>query len=433
MHIRYSPTVKKSLSRTHRIREAVLLTFCDPVPSEECALLHHLSRKEWHQLLHWLDRNGLALYFLDRLEEQKMTSMLPPMVLARLQQNLANNKVKTAAMIAECRAIHYSFQLAGLSYAMLKGFSLWPVTVPKPELRLQTDFDFLLSEEHIQDAQQILEARGYYLHAVSGRTWEFKGYHTHRHTAGELYKPTAPRKVELHLEGRNAEGGSLLARTVKMDFRGLCMPVLSSVDILLGQGMHVYKHLRYDSTRVAHLVEFRRHIIARYHQDAFWKELQALVEDNPKESFALGFVILFLERVMGRFAPEAFTSWTVDKLPPAARLWVNLYARIAVFRFPSATKLYLLLQNELQQNGVSAKLPLRRVLLPFHLPEAISRGGPDEVWSSRIRRYTDQVRFIWFRLHFHLREGLRYFVESIRWRYCVKKLATRTCQLPDDG
>ena len=41
------------------------------------------------------------------------------------------------------------------------------------------------------------------------------------------------------------------------------MPVLSPVDLFLGQGLHAYKHVCSEFSRVAHLLEFRRHVLAR--------------------------------------------------------------------------------------------------------------------------------------------------------------------------
>ena len=82
------------------MREAVLLTICDPLP-EQFSRLENLSEKDWQKLLHWLDISGLALYFLDRMVELQMCSMLPAAVLARLQRNLQDNIERTRGMIAE--------------------------------------------------------------------------------------------------------------------------------------------------------------------------------------------------------------------------------------------------------------------------------------------------------------------------------------------
>ncbi len=135
-------TIKLPKSREQQTREAVLLTFCEPMPP---ACLKQLSAKEWQRLLTWLDTSGLALYFFDRLVELNQTNTVPRDVLARLQRNLAENTARTQGMFAELKAIHLAFHSADLSYVVLKGFSLWPHSVPRPELRSQLDLDFLIA------------------------------------------------------------------------------------------------------------------------------------------------------------------------------------------------------------------------------------------------------------------------------------------------
>jgi len=421
-HILHINEVDRSLNLAQQRREAVLLTFCDPLPAAY-AKLQHLSVKQWQPLLHWLDTSGLALYFLDRMTELELCEMFPPAVLSRLQQNLADNTAKTAAMIAESTVIHHSFQRIWLSYATLKGFSLWPVSVPKLELRSQLDMDFLVAESSAAEAKNILERRGYRLHAISGRTWEFKTNQEGPHSLKYLYKAMPQRSVELHLEATSTGRSFRLGRTEKRYFHGACMPVLSPVDLFLSQGLHLYKHLCGAHSRTAHLIEFRRHILVRHHDDAFWKNVRQLAERDPKIPIALGLVTALISHVMGDFAPEALTCWTVDCLPAAARLWVELYGRRTVFCNTPGTKLYLLLQKALDPAGVQSGRSLRHALLPCRLPPIIVDATPGEVLSTRILRCRRQLHFILFRLRFHIVEGLRYLYESARWRQHIGRLS----------
>ncbi len=73
------------LSGDQLIRQAVLLVFRDPMPSE-CLRLFHLSRREWSRLLYWLDVSGLALSLLDRLCELGLRDRVPQDILDHLQQ-----------------------------------------------------------------------------------------------------------------------------------------------------------------------------------------------------------------------------------------------------------------------------------------------------------------------------------------------------------
>jgi hypothetical protein len=402
-----------------QIREAVLLTFCDP-PSEACSRLLHLSAMEWQRLLPWLDTSGLALYFLDRLTELKQGEMLPPDVLARLQQNLADNTVRTGGMLAEFSAIHREFQRATLSYATLKGFSLWPYSVPRPELRSQLDLDFLVAEESSREARRILENRGYHLRAISGRSWEFKKDEVPGTSLKDLYKDVPYRSVELHIEPSVNEGSSLLARAEMCEFGDISMPVLSSADLLLGQGMHAFKHVCSEFSRTSHLIEFRRHVIALGDVPAFWSELRSRAEEGPSAAVALGVITLLIAHVMGDFAPASLTSWTVDRLPVCARLWVQIYGERTVFASFPGTKLYLLLQNDLTMSGIPAKRSLRRALVPLSLPPLILHAKPNETLLMRLRRYRTQLHFIHFRFRFHAVEGCRYLREALRWQQSKK-------------
>jgi hypothetical protein len=425
----HTSTSPKSLAKQLQAREAVLLIFCDPVP-EQYARLWPLSDNEWQQLLHWLDTSGLALYFLNRVLELQLNDLLPRAVMGRLQQNLIDNTERLRGMVDESIEIQLEFQSANLSYTVLKGFSLWPHSVPKLQLRSQLDLDFLVAENSASQARQMLERRGYRLHAISGKSWEFKTDQIPQASSlKDLYKNVPHRCVELHIESNTDDDSSLLARTVKRRFHGICMPALSPADLLLGQGLHLFKHVCSDFSRAAHLLEFRRHVLAHREDDAFWRELQGLAETHPRASLALGVVTLLITHVMGDFAPASLTRWTVDRLPDSARLWIELYGRRSVFASFPGSKLYLLLQRALAPAGVPAKRTLRRALLPLRLPPPISPASANDTFSVRLLRRRVQFRFVCFRLRFHVVEGTRYMWELFRWRQHMKSCARRIARL----
>jgi hypothetical protein len=161
-------------------------------------------------------------------------------------------------------------------------------------------------------------------------------------------------------------------------------------------------------------------VLARHHDDAFWKQVQTLAERNPRAHVALGVVTLLISNVMGSFAPEALTHWTVDSLPDAVRLWVSQYGPDAIYGDFPGSKLYLLLQRELEGSVGLPRRSVRRALLPLFFPKAISQRAPNEDLRARIKRYRKQLWFGWFRLRFHGAEGLRYMRESLRWRRLLR-------------
>jgi hypothetical protein len=336
-------------------------------------------------------------------------------VMAHLQQKLHDNVERTRGMAAESVAIQEEFQGAGLLYATLKGFSLCPEPVLKAELRHQFDLDFLVAEESASEARRILERRGYRLYAISGKSWEFKINERPVFALRDLYKDSPGRAVELHIEAQSA-GPRLLGRIERRDFHGIRMPVLSPVDLFLGQGLHVYKHVYSEFSRAAHLLEFRRHVLLRHDDVGFWDGLRSIAGENPRAVLGLGVVTQLITRTMGDFAPEALTCWTADRLPRFAQLWIDLYGRRVVFDNFPGSKLYLLLQKELESAGAPAKRSLRQILLPGKLPPAVIRAPARETLPVRMGRYRLQIIFVLGRLRFHIVEGLRYALESYRWR-----------------
>lgn len=412
-------TAARLRSRKQQLREAVLLAFSDSL-SLQCSPLFQLTARQWQPLLRWLDISGLALYFLDRLADRGVEHLLPPQVRERLRQNLADNRDRMRAFVVESQAIHLEFQRESLSYATLKGISLWPHSVPRLELRSQLDLDFLIGEESAATARRILERRGYHLHAISGRSWEFKTGHLPASNLKNLYRNVLYRSIELHLDSAEPGESLLGTRTEIRSIEGMETPVLTPAEVLVGQGLHLYKHIRSEFSRAAHLLEFRRHVLARREDEAFWRKVRCAAGESLPAALALGFVTLLATQLTGPFAPESLTDWTVRPLPEAASLWVRMYGSRAILTDFPGTKLYLLLQGELGLRDVRAKRSLRQALLPLRLPPPVAHAAKGEQPAVRLRYQISQLRFFCLRSRFHLVEGLRYLWELPRWRRRVK-------------
>lgn len=412
----------RPLGRELRIREATLLTFCDPV-SEQSSKLYTLTPHEWQKLLHWLDISGLALYFLDRITMLKLCDMFPQKVLARLRENLTDNIERTQGMVLESIKIQQEFQQIGLSYATIKGFSHPPDSVPRPELRQQFDLDFLIAERDAPRAQIILERMDYRLSDIIGKSWEFRTKQIPGLSTKDLYRDLPCRTVELHLEPDAPENGSLLARAEIRSWNGIDMPVLCAVDLFLGHGMNAFKDVYSEFFRASRLLEFRRHVLARFDDADFWSALQSVGEVNEKYSLGLGIVIHLLTCVMGDFAPTNLTQWTADRLPFTVRVWIEMYGSRAVFGSFPGSKLFLLLRKELGAPSNAEGRPVWQFLLPLHRPSTVIERSENETFSMRIRRCRMQLQFVLSRMRFHAVEGTRYLWESYRWRQLMGQLS----------
>ncbi|MBW8869968.1 MAG: hypothetical protein JF563_04215 [Acidobacteriales bacterium] len=120
--------------------------------------------------------------------------------------------------------------------------------------------------------------------------------------------------------------------------------------------------------------------------------------------------------MLGESTPETLACWTVDRLPDRLAVWVRTYGRRVMLGDYPGTKLYLLLQQELEKCGVAGKRSAREILMPGQLPPPVIRPFANEQLSTRIRRYAMHLGMIIERTRFHLIEGLRYAVEARRWR-----------------
>jgi hypothetical protein len=403
------------LGRRETARLAALLLFCDPV-SHFCSQLAELSPNDWQSLKKWLDVSGLALYFLDRVIELKVGDLLPAEVFTQLHLNLIDNTERTRRMLTESAEIQGSFRRAGIGYAVLKGISLWPSAVPRPELRSQFDLDYLVAEEDVPVARGILEQQGYRLYAVSGRTSEFKKNERPGVLLRDIYKHFDSYGVEIHAESRSSAKGSLVDRIQWREIDGTMTPVLGRTDLFLGQALHVFKHVCGEFTRASLLLELRRHILAYRNDKAFWDEVQLRATRDQRSAVGFATAMYLTEHVFGKTVPGFARSWAVHSLPDQIGAWVRTYGLRVMLGDNPGTKLHLLLQHELVRQGIERKRSVRSVLLPYQLPPMVIRGLPNERHSVRIRRYTMQFRIVVSRLRFHVVEGLRYLVEARRWR-----------------
>jgi hypothetical protein len=404
-----------ALNHRESVRFAALLLFCDPVP-DDCYRLVDLSPAKWRGLKRWLDLSGLALYFLDRVAELKLCELLPSDVFTQLHLNLIDNSERTRHMIAESSEIQRGFQRNGISYAVLKGISLWPNAASRPELRSQFDLDYLVAEKDVPSARAILERQGYRMYAERGRTSEFKKNERPGVSLKDIYKHFDSYGVEIHAEIGSSSKSSLFNRVEWRQIDRLMMPVLGQVDLFLGQALHVFRHLRGEYTRASLLLELRRHILTHQDNEKFWGELRSRAALDRRSAIGLATALYLTEHLMGPTVPEPVHDWSVDILAEPIRNWVRRYGHRVVLGDPPGTKLFLMLQHELERLGIEGKRPARNVLLPAQLPRMVIRAHPSEKLAIRIRRYAMQIGVVLSRLRFHTLEGLRYLIEARRWR-----------------
>ncbi len=393
------------------LRAAILACFSED-GGKVIRSLDSFSERTWQRELKWLDLSGLGLYLLDHLYSRGQEELLPTAILVRLRENLADNRQRAEAMLAEMIEISLGFERAGILCANLKGATLTPDSVPDLSLRLQLDLDFLVLDSDAEKGRRVLEAMGYALDCKSGNTWEFKIGGSELPQLKDIYKVKPQRSVELHLSPANG----VLERVVRREFLGVELPVLSPIDVYLSQAEHLFKHLCSASTRAAWAIEAKRHIEARAADLAFWRSIQERVDGEPRLALAVSVAALLVEDVFGIALPEYLSELIDVQVSPGVRLWVERYGRQVLQSGAFGTKHYLLLLAELPAYEAGNRGSIRSWLIPRGLPPMITQGFAGERAGSRIRRYWIQLGFLVDRLFFHCVEGGRYLFESVRFR-----------------
>ncbi len=406
--------------------EAVVAVFREP-EDRATILLAPLKEAQWRRSLYWLDASGMALYLLDRLERLDALEVLPKSVLDRLQQNQKDNRRRSEAMLAEFVEINQAFQAVGVSYANEKGFTLWPDSCPDPALRCQLDLDFLVDGNDLEICAEILCGRGYTLRTREKHEWGFRAADDNLAKVGDLYKPKPQRSAELHFTVADdltytPSRDPRLDRAVWKSQSGLAIPCLDPVDQLIAQASHILEHLCTAGTRLAWLLEYKRHVAVHAEDGYFWTEVRVRARDDRRTAIAIGLASLISNLILGGGTPPALDDWTLDRLPPAVRLWAELYGRRSVLADPPGTKLYLLLRDQLDARANAWKEDGRHILLPLRWPARIVNVGKDASPWKRLQGELYQFRFLLYRLRFRVVEGIRYNVEAAKWKRQLRLL-----------
>jgi len=406
----------KESGRAARLKEAVLASFHEPAPSVE-ARLREFAARDWWRAKYWLDVSGLALYFLDRLETLKLQSSVPGPFLLQLRTNLEENRERTTSLFNEAFAVTQAMRQSNIECAVLKGVTLPSESVHDFSLRNQMDLDLLIWESDAKLVEDCLLKFGYSLHAISGDTWEFKAGPSVS-SLKNLYQVRPERAVEVHLLSSRA-GKSKLDRLARSEWRfinGHSLPALSLPDLFIQQGQHLFKHMCSEYTRTSWVLEYWRHICSRLDDAKFWRAAERIAADEPGAGMAIGAATLLTSLIFGSCAPHELASWSMNQVPPGVCLWIHLYGRRILLSDRPGSKLYLLLRKEINPASISEKSARRRLLLPFHLPQGITRAAQNEGLPGRIRRYSLQAGFALRRFRFHVAEGLGLAIESLRWQ-----------------
>jgi hypothetical protein len=402
-----------------RVVDAVIATFRDSA-EHSYQRLGGLTQRDWARSALWMDASGMALYFLNRVQTLGIDEAIPTETLERLLQKQADNRLRCAAMLSEFCSLNEAFQAAGVQYANVKGFTLSPDSCPDPALRLQVDFDFMVDGDDLSICREILEERGYVLTRRDSTKWQFEAGSSELARREDLYKPRPQRSIDLHFTCSEFNPNvptrdKRLDRRMLRAWHGHQFPVLSPADQFAEQAMHLLRHLRSPGTRPSWLLEYRRHMSAHFHDEAFWHEVERISRGLPNVEIAIGLATMLSIRLFGGRAPAQLNEWTLGRLPAPIRLWANLYGRRAVLADGPGTKLHLLLEGELAR-GTNEGRKKGHSLLSLYRMTRICYPTANDSLIKRVRQEYIHLRYFLFRIRFQLVEGYRIRIEQTRWK-----------------
>ena len=391
------------------------------------------SRSEWERAFAWLDVAGLAFYFLQQLKTTNTVDRVPSWILSRLEENFEANRQRVDYMSRRFAVLNRKFSDAGVRYLALKGHSLVPQFCPDPLLRYQGDFDYLVDDQSLAAAQQVLLDAGYRSkHSPSSQEFVFvlqeMGYPSRR---ADQYYARTPHGVELHLDiwDSDLDGIPLIPKLFSVEranvhhSNGFAFPALTDEDAFLLQVLHTCHHLFSQWVRMSCLLEIGYFLEHRVSDVELWNRIEHRVGDNW---VLREFVVIVTELAAKLFAapvPELVRDWGLA-IRPGTRIWIENYARywalgempIHQFSLFPRAKLVRFLHQQYRTDAAVPKSSTRDRVLP---PSRLSR-----IASSVTSNPSVVLSPAWWRRHlliqrcfFHVLADLRYLLEMPRWHW----------------
>lgn len=412
------------------------LSFSD-VSNGSLAAIEKFTHRQWNRVQLWLDDAGLAFYFLQRLKDKHSKTIVPPLVLARLERNFASNQARVGEMSVRFNAINRRFDDAGIRYAVVKGFSLVPEFCPCASFRYQADFDYLIADQSLSAARCVLIDAGYNPRdSRSGKEFIFVAPGAKPSRGDAQYSPQAPHAVELHTDIWDNEMHELqsIPKQFSVDqarrrcWNGFSFPAQTDEDAFLLLVLHACRHIFTQWIRVSNFFEIGCFLNRRWSDTDLWDKIEGRVGENVVMRDFVVIVAEFVTQLFDAPVPRLVQDWAA-RLRPQSRVWVEHYARDwALCELPAyqfclfpRSKLVLFLQQQYQDTSSRLKPRAKDSHLSARLRRITSalRLKPSLLLSPEWRRRNLLLR----RSVFYALAQVRYVCEIPRWRWLTRASA----------
>jgi hypothetical protein len=402
--------------------------------------LRSVSARDWEASLHWLNLSGIALTFWDRVQQHGAESVIPPQVRASLTENLVEHRRRVSSMMPEFNALNERFERAGIDYTVWKGFALIPEYCPDAGLRPSYDYDYVISQDAWQRAQDLLDAAGYA--RKSDPALQVHATFVPRQPAASslrspraLYAEALPRKVELHLQpwDDNAHRISIrlperpLSRKIRRHWQGLSFYALDEQDAFVFQMVHAFQHILHNWCRLGWLLEIAYFLRSRSTDSTFWTRLDTHLAGREPLREIVALVISLAARLYHASLPAPIEDRILTAMRAQVALWVDRYGLSAAVDNFAENKYTLFLYREFVKNEAAWREVRRRSLLPVHRPNRVAEADPSGI-ARRLPPKWKQAWYVMRRLTHHSLSGAGYAFESLRWTRLRRLQAQRAAR-----
>jgi len=404
---------------------------------EHVRSLRNFRPRDWETSLDWLHLSGLAMPFWARLQRLGAEDVTPRQVRTGLEANLADQRLRVTAMKQEFDSRNRQWERAGIEYAAWKGFALIPDYCPDACLRPSYDYDYLVSEDTHDRAQEVLEAAGYVRQRPHG---------TEHHVTfvppnlpsrlaplrDGLYAATFPRKVELHVRLWDEKAFRIplkvperpLDRRFLRTWQGLSFYSLGEEDAFVFQTLHTFQHILHNWCRLGWLLEIAYFLEHRSSDAPFWNKLCAQLETNESLAEVVALVISLATRLFHVALPAPVKDQILGAMRGQVSLWVEHYGLRSALNNFSENKYTLFLYREFVRDETAWRQIRRSRLLPLHRPNR-GAGVATPATSAALPAGWEQAWYVVQRLIHHSVSGAGYAWESARWERLRRLSADR--------
>jgi hypothetical protein len=427
------------------MRDAILkrsaLSVLGPEPDlSGIEALQNCDKNSTRKLLHWLDQSGLALHFYRTLRRKELIDHVGMDLRKALEQRIQENRVRMHAMLGEFKLLNESLTSHGVRYSCLKGFSLVPEYCPDASLRHQTDFDFLIARESVDDAARAVESCGYRLEE-SGPSGEMTfgtpllripSHHDN------IYEVPQHRQVDLHtMLWHEAHGVRFDAPTGCLNrlqckrFLGIPFPALAQDDMFLLQVMHAFQHLLGSWIRLSWLWELDYFLGTHKEDAALWQSVCDRASRDRNLRRAFGLILRLTNQIFHRPLPAVLEAWCLAPLSSNSEAWIRHFGLTWAISDLPGKKVTLFVHRDFVNDSNLWRKYLRRRIFPLHLRSSL-KLGIHLTLGGRIKARISRYIYALGRVMFHVREMASLAVETIRWRRALRSLPSQRAAIQAD-